>query len=132
MSEWVTQSHLKGLPAHCPASFGPIFDLVIPQGSSEGRHPYVQGCPSRQREEEEEGHVETKPVYHASGHSAERQLSQHLQSRQETVVGRLQREVVRGGSARRRDSKSGRGTQRVGEIKNIEHIIKNIIKSPCK
>lgn len=49
----------------------------------------MQGRPGREGEEEEEGNLETEPIYHASGQSAERQLSQHLQSCQETVVGRL-------------------------------------------
>lgn len=52
----------------------------------------MQGRCSRKGEEEEEGNLETKPIHHASSQSAERQLSQHLQSRQETVVGRLEGE----------------------------------------
>lgn len=55
----------------------------------------MQGRPSGEREEEEEGNLETEPIHYASGQSAERQLAQHLQSRQETVVSRL---MVRGRS----------------------------------
>lgn len=52
----------------------------------------MQGRSSRQGEEEEEGHLETTPVHHSSGQSAEHQLPQNLQSRQETVVGGLEEE----------------------------------------
>ena len=52
----------------------------------------MQGRPGREGEEEEEGDLEPKPIHHASSQSAERQLPQHLQSRQETVVGRLKGE----------------------------------------
>lgn len=49
----------------------------------------MQGRPGGEREEEEEGNLETEPIHHAAGECAERQLPQHLQSRQETVVGGL-------------------------------------------
>lgn len=52
----------------------------------------MQGRPGGEGQEEEEGNLETKPIHHASGQSAEHQLPQHLQSRQETVVGRLKGE----------------------------------------
>lgn len=72
-----------------------FFELVFPESTSEGSRPHMQGRPSREREEEEEGNLETEPIHYASGQSAERQLAQHLQSRQETVVSRL---MVRGRS----------------------------------
>lgn len=53
----------------------------------------MKGRPSRQREEEEEGHLETQPVHQTSGHGAEAQLPHHLQRRQETVVGCLKTTV---------------------------------------
>lgn len=49
----------------------------------------MQGRPSGEGEEEEEGNLEPEPIHQASGQSAERQLPQHLQSCQETVVGCL-------------------------------------------
>lgn len=49
----------------------------------------MQGRPSRQGEEEEEGNLESEPIYQASSQRAKRQLPQHLQSGQETVVGGL-------------------------------------------
>lgn len=52
----------------------------------------MQGCPSGQGEEEEEGNLESKPIHQAPSQSAERQFPQHLQSGQETVVGRLKGE----------------------------------------
>lgn len=49
----------------------------------------MQGRRGGEGEEEEEGNLETKQIYHASCQGAERQLPEHLQSRQEAVVGRL-------------------------------------------
>lgn len=91
-------------PFHPPVliSLGLFFELVFPESTSEGGRPHVQGRPGGQGEEEEEGHLETEPVHHASGQGAERQLPQNLQSRQETVVGRLEE---RGGRGKRRKSK---------------------------
>lgn len=59
----------------------------------------MQGRPSRQGEEEEESNLESEPIYQASSQRAKRQLPQHLQSGQETVVGGLrgERKEERGG-----------------------------------
>ena len=73
-------------------SFGLFFELVFPQSPSEGSRPHMQGRPGGEGEEEEESNLETKPIDHTSGQSAERQLPKHLQGCQETVVGRLQGE----------------------------------------
>lgn len=53
----------------------------------------MKGRSSRQREEEEEGHLEAQPVHQTSGHGAEAQLPHHFQRRQETVVGCLKTTV---------------------------------------
>lgn len=74
-------------------SLGLFFKLVFPESTSEGSRPHMQSRASGEREKEEEGNLETKPIHHTSGQSAERQLPQHLQSRQETVVGRLKERV---------------------------------------
>lgn len=68
--------------------------LVFPKSTGEGSCPHVQGRSGREGEEEEEGNLETKPIHQASGQSAEHQLPQHLESSQETVVGRLQGELA--------------------------------------
>lgn len=49
----------------------------------------MQGRPSGQGEEEEEGHLESEPIHQAPSQRAKRQLPQHLQRGQETVVGCL-------------------------------------------
>lgn len=79
----------SGLVTLILISLGLFFELVFPESTSEGSRPHMQCCPGGEGEEEEEGHLETKPIHHASGQSAEHQLPQHLQSCQETVVGRL-------------------------------------------
>lgn len=70
-------------------SLGLIFELVFPESTSEGRRPHMHGCPSRQCEKQEKGNLKTKPIHHTSGQSAKCQFPQHLQSRQETVMGCL-------------------------------------------
>lgn len=67
-----------------------LFELVFPESTSERSRPHMQGRPGGERQEEEEGHWKTEPVHYTSSQSAKRQLSQHLQCRQETVVCRLQ------------------------------------------
>lgn len=88
----------------------------------------MQGRPGGEREKEEEGNLETKPIHHASGQSAERQLPQHLQSRQETVVGRLKergrmrrkeserRKWRRGKWAEKKDKGEGEGVENTGTL----------------
>lgn len=71
------------------SSFGLLLQLVFPESSGEGGRPHVQRGPGRESQEEEEGHLETEPVDHTPGQSAKRQLPQHLQRGQETVVRRL-------------------------------------------
>lgn len=70
-------------------SLGLFFKLVFSESTSEGCRPHMKSRASGEREKKEEGYLETKPIHHTSGQSAKRQLPQHLQSRQETVVGRL-------------------------------------------
>lgn len=70
-------------------SLGLIFELVLPQSAGEGGRPHVKGRSSRQRQKEEEGHLEAKPVNQTSSRSAEGQLPQHFQRCQKTVVGCL-------------------------------------------
>lgn len=67
----------------------------------------MQGRPSRQGEEEEEGNLESEPIYQASSQRAERQLPQHLQSGQETVVGGLRGERKARLKPKRRKKKKG-------------------------
>lgn len=76
---------------------------MLPDCSSDGGRPDVQGRPRREGQEEEEGHLVTHPVHHAAGQGTEHQLTQDLQSGQETVVGRL----VRGERKGRRDEERG-------------------------
>lgn len=66
---------------------------MLPESTGEGGRPHVKGRSSRQREEEEEGHLEAQPVHQTSGHGAEAQLPHHFQRRQETVVGGLKMTV---------------------------------------
>lgn len=80
---------------------------MFPESPGEGGRPHMQGCAGGEGEEEEEGNLKTKPIHHASSQSAEHQLPQHLQSGQETVVGRLMERgeeggIVRQGRKRRR------------------------------
>lgn len=82
----------------------------------------MQGRPSRQGEEEEEGNLESEPVYQASSQRAKRQLPQHLQSGKETVVGGLRGErrarlnpKRRKKEKRREVSEGGRGMKVTGE-----------------
>lgn len=97
--------------------------LVFLKSTGEGSRPHVQGRSSREGEEEEEGNLETKPVHHASGQSAEHQLPQHLESGQETVVGRLKGERQPRGRMRgkeikrRREREERKGKRRVWERK---------------
>lgn len=81
---------VQELPPLILVSFGLIFELVFPESTSEGGRPHMQGRPGGEREEEEEGNLETEPIHHAAGERAEGQLPQNLQSRQETVMGRLE------------------------------------------
>lgn len=89
------------------ASLGLFFELVFPESPGEGGRPHMQGRPSRQGEEEEEGNLESEPIYQASSQRAERQLPQHLQSGQETVVGGLRGERKARLKPKRRKKKKG-------------------------
>lgn len=89
------------------ASLGLFFELVFPESPGEGGRPHMQGRPSRQGEEEEEGNLESEPIYQASSQRAKRQLPQHLQSGQETVVGGLRGERKARLKPKRRKKKKG-------------------------
>lgn len=101
-------------------SLGLFFVLVFPESTSEGGRPHMQSCPGWEREKEEEGNLKTKPIYHASSQSAEGQLPQHLQSRQETVVGRLKergrRKRKRWRWAEKKDKEEGEGVEDTGSL----------------
>lgn len=51
---------------------------MLPESTGEGSCPDMQGRPSGEGQEEEEGNLETKPVHHDSGEGAEHQLAQDL------------------------------------------------------
>lgn len=70
-------------------SLGLFFELVFPESTSEGSRPHMQGCSGWEGEKEEEGDLETEPIYHASCQSAKHQLPQHLHSCKKTVMSRL-------------------------------------------
>lgn len=74
----------------------------------------MQSRGSGEREKEEEGNLETKPIHHTSGQSAKRQLPQHLQGRQETVVGRLK------DRGRRKEKSNDEKRQLEAEVKERE------------
>lgn len=90
-------------------SLGLFFVLVFPESTGESCRPHMQGCPSGQGEEEEEGNLESEPIHQAPSQSAERQFPQHLQSGQETVVGRLKGE--------RKDQEKKKWEEEVREMK---------------
>lgn len=67
----------------------------------------MQGRSSWQSEEEEEGHLETKPVHYSTGQSTEHQLPENLQSSQETIVGGLKRRMTKEKCFRRKTFVAG-------------------------
>lgn len=108
-TEHVTQHQQDVQRCHPPASLGLFFELVFPESPGEGGRPHMQGRPSRQGEEEEEGNLESEPIDQASGQRAKRQLAQHLQSGQETVVGGLRGERKAQLKPKRRKNRGGVG-----------------------
>lgn len=75
----------------------------------------MQGRPSGQGEEEEEGHLESEPIHQAPSQRAKRQLPQHLQRGQETVVGCLRGERKAGLKPKKKKKKKKRGKEEVRE-----------------